>query len=97
MATQLTKWRTMSNPIHSSAAPIRLLGHDFSVNSGKARANLRHKPIPFVAGVAPEDRQLIQDRVGCRVIPVIVTPLECRDYRIRLVRWKVRLQKMVQD
>jgi len=63
----------MSNPIQSTVAPVRLLGHDFSLFSGKARAYLRHKQIPFVEGVTPEDRQLIQERVGRRVIPVVVT------------------------
>jgi len=63
----------MPNPIQSTAAPVRLLGHDFSLFSGKARAYLRHKQIPFVEGITPEDRQLIQERVRRRVIPVVVT------------------------
>lgn len=64
----------MSNLKQTSAVPVRLLGHDFSLYSGKARAYLRHKQVPFVEGVTPEDRQLIQERVGRRVIPVVVTP-----------------------
>jgi glutathione S-transferase len=63
----------MSNPTMSSAAPVRLIGHDFSLYSGKARAYLRHKQIPFVEGVTAADRQLVQERVGRRVIPVVVT------------------------
>lgn len=64
----------MSNLKQTSAVPVRLLGHDFSLYSGKARAYLRHKQVPFVEGVTPEDRQLIQERVGRRVIPVVVAP-----------------------
>lgn len=64
----------MSNLKQTSAVPVRLLGHDFSLYSGKARAYLRHKQVPFVEGVTPADRQLIQERVGRRVIPVVVTP-----------------------
>jgi len=64
----------MFNLKQTSAVPVRLLGHDFSLYSGKARAYLRHKQVPFVEGVTPEDRQLIQERVGRRVIPVVVTP-----------------------
>ena len=48
----------------NSATPqARLLGHEFSLYSGKARAYLRHKQIPFVEGVTPEDRKLIEERV----------------------------------
>lgn len=53
---------------------FRLIGHEFSLYSGKARAYLRHKRIPFVESSTPEDRALISDRVGRRVIPVVVTP-----------------------
>ena len=59
----------------NSATPqARLLGHEFSLYSGKARAYLRHKQIPFVEGVTPEDRKLIEERVGRRVIPVVMMP-----------------------
>jgi glutathione S-transferase len=42
--------------------------------SGKARAYLRHKQIPFTESVTTEDRKLIDQHVGRRVIPVVVTP-----------------------
>jgi len=58
----------------SAAPPIRLLGHEFSLFSGKARAYLRHKQIPFVESITPAERKLIKQRVGRPVIPVIVTP-----------------------
>jgi glutathione S-transferase len=50
------------------------LGHEFSLYSGKVRAYLRHKQIPFVEGVTSEDRKLIEERVGRRVVPVVVMP-----------------------
>jgi glutathione S-transferase len=64
----------MPNPKQISATPVRLLGHEFSLYSGKARAYLRHKQIPFEERVTPADRELIQERVGRRVVPVVVTP-----------------------
>jgi len=64
----------MSSPEQGSAQPVRLIGHEFSLYSGKARAYLRHKQIPFVETVTPEDRALISERVGRSVIPVVVTP-----------------------
>jgi glutathione S-transferase len=57
-----------------SAKPdVRLIGHEFSLYSGKARAYLRHKQIPFVESSTPEDRAVIKERVGRRVIPVVIT------------------------
>ena len=53
--------------------PVRLIGHEFSLYSGKARAYLRHKQIPFVESATPEDRDLIDQHIGRRVIPVVVT------------------------
>ncbi|MCH8071534.1 MAG: glutathione S-transferase [Proteobacteria bacterium] len=64
----------MPNSIGHSAAPVRLIGHEFSLYSGKARAYLRYKQIPFIESSTPEDRALISERVGRRVIPVVVTP-----------------------
>ena len=64
----------MSKSKNDTAPQARLLGHEFSLYSGKARAYLRHKQIPFVEGVTPEDRKLIEERVGRRVIPVVVMP-----------------------
>jgi len=61
--------------LKNSASPqARLLGHEFSLYSGKARAYLRHKQISFVEGVTLEDRKLIEERVGRRVIPVVMMP-----------------------
>jgi glutathione S-transferase len=57
----------------SDVPDVRLIGHEFSLYSGKARAYLRHKQIPFVESSTPEDRALINERVGRRVIPVVVT------------------------
>ncbi len=63
----------MPNSIGHSAAPVRLIGHEFSLYSGKARAYLRYKQIPFIESSTPEDRALISEQVGRRVIPVVVT------------------------
>jgi len=52
---------------------VRLIGHEFSLYSGKARAYLRFKQIPFIESSTPEDRALISERVGRRVIPIVVT------------------------
>jgi glutathione S-transferase len=57
----------------NNKAEVRLIGHEFSLYSGKARAYLRHKQIPFVESSTPEDRALIKERVGRRVIPVVIT------------------------
>jgi len=54
--------------------PCRLLGHEFSLYSGKARAYLRHKQIPFIEGVTAEDRKLMQERIRRKVVPVVVMP-----------------------
>jgi len=64
----------MSNPETGSDPDIRLIGHEFSLYSGKVRAYLRHKQIPFVESSTPEDRELVKERVGRRVIPVVVMP-----------------------
>lgn len=52
---------------------LRLIGHEFSLYSGKTRSYLRHKQIPFVESSTLEDRELVRARVGRRVIPVVVT------------------------
>jgi len=57
----------------ASDPPVRLIGHEFSLYSGKARAYLRHKQVPFVESATPVDRKLIEQHVGRRVIPVVVT------------------------
>ncbi len=57
----------------ASDTPVRLIGHEFSLYSGKARAYLRHKQVPFVESATPGDRELIEQHVGRRVIPVVVT------------------------
>ncbi len=63
----------MSNSPKDSDPPVRLIGHEFSLYSGKARAYLRHKQIPFVESATPEDRERIDEHIGRRVIPVVVT------------------------
>jgi glutathione S-transferase len=52
---------------------VHLIGHEFSLYSGKTRAYLRHKQIPFIESCTPEDRSLVLDRIGRRVVPVVVT------------------------
>jgi glutathione S-transferase len=59
---------------NDNSASVRLLGHEFSLYSGKARAYLRHKQIPFVESLTAADRRFIKQRVGRPVIPVVVTP-----------------------
>jgi len=63
----------MSSSDKASPASTRLVAHDFSLYSGKARAYLRYKQIPFVESSTPEDREMIKERVGRRVIPVVFT------------------------
>ncbi len=63
----------MSRSVQDSTASTRLVAHDFSLYSGKARAYLRYKQIPFVESSTPEDRAMIKERVGRRVIPVVFT------------------------
>ncbi|GMR17095.1 MAG: hypothetical protein BMS9Abin32_151 [Gammaproteobacteria bacterium] len=53
--------------------PVRLLGHEISLYSGKARAYLRFKQIPFTESITPADRKLVAERVGRRVMPVVLT------------------------
>lgn len=55
-------------------SPILLVGHKFSLYSGKARSYLRHKRIPFNESSALADRRRAEQCVGRRVIPVIFTP-----------------------
>jgi len=57
----------------SDKQPVRLLGHEFSLYSGKARAYLRFKQIPFAESITAENRELIAERVGRRVMPVVLT------------------------
>jgi glutathione S-transferase len=54
----------------------QLYGGDISYFTGKVRAYLRYKSIPFVEHAATRDvyKQVILPRVGWPVIPVIVTP-----------------------
>jgi len=63
----------MSSPAQKPATPCRLIGHEFSLYSGKARAYLRYKRIPFTESATPEDRRIIAARVKRRVIPVVLT------------------------
>lgn len=58
-----------------TAALYTLYGWEMSLYSGKARAYLRHKGIPF-REKRPwlGDMQRIQRKVGARVMPVVVTP-----------------------
>lgn len=63
----------MTSAPNSRKLPVRLLGHEFSLFSGKARAYLRFKQIPFVESATPKDRALILERVGRQVIPVVIT------------------------
>lgn len=57
------------------AAPYRLYGWELSLYSGKTRAYLRHKNIPFrEKRVTLWDMREISRRVGASVMPVVVTP-----------------------
>ncbi len=51
----------------------QLLGHDISLYSGKARAYLRYKKIPFEEKLSSENYADILKHVGRKVIPVLVT------------------------
>ncbi len=63
----------MSKSVQEAQSSIRLVAHDFSLYSGKARAYFRFKKIPFIESSTPQDRAMIKDRVGRRVIPVVFT------------------------
>lgn len=57
------------------SAPYRLYGWELSLYSGKLRAYLRHKRIPFVEKrVDLSDLRQIRRRTGAQVMPVLVTP-----------------------
>ena len=64
----------MKDSVKGNTRSVRLLGHEFSLYSGKARAYLRYKQIPFVESISVADRKLIETRVGRRVMPVVITP-----------------------
>jgi len=59
-----------------SPVPLRLYGAELSYFTGKVRAYLRWKGIPFedIAADASVYRDVIVPRVGFPVIPVVVTP-----------------------
>ena len=73
MAEQFGKMTTMTSAPNNRKLPVRLLGREFSLFSGKACAYLRFKQIPFVESATPKDRASILERVGRQVIPVGVT------------------------
>lgn len=50
------------------------LGHEVSLYSGKTRAYLRYKKIPFQETLSATDYENIKKHIGRRIIPVLVTP-----------------------
>ncbi|NOZ41951.1 MAG: glutathione S-transferase [Alphaproteobacteria bacterium] len=50
------------------------LAHGISLYSGKTRAYLRYKKIPFVERLSSADYANIEQHVGRKIIPVVVTP-----------------------
>lgn len=52
----------------------RLYGHEVSLFSGKARAYLKYKNIPFSESLSAENRAEIKENIGRQVIPVVCTP-----------------------
>lgn len=50
------------------------LAHGISLYSGKTRAYLRYKKIPFEERLSSEDYGQIQAHIGRKIIPVIITP-----------------------
>ncbi|MEX0297901.1 MAG: glutathione S-transferase N-terminal domain-containing protein, partial [Kordiimonas sp.] len=52
----------------------KLYGHEVSLFSGKTRAYLRHKDIPFSESLSAENRAEIKEHIGRNVIPVVRTP-----------------------
>jgi len=50
------------------------LAHEISLYSGKTRAYLRYKKIPFEERLSSDDYQQIDKYIGRKIIPVLVTP-----------------------
>ncbi len=53
----------------------KLYGHEVSLFSGKTRAYLRYKNIPFTESLSAENRAEVKQHIGRSVIPVVRTPL----------------------
>jgi len=61
-------------PRKTADTSYKLLGHEISLYSGKARAYLRYKKIPFEENISLRDYENIQKHIGRKIIPVVVTP-----------------------
>lgn len=59
---------------HKAQDGYQLLAHEISLYSGKARAYMRYKKIPFQETLSAEDYVNINAHIGRKVIPVLVTP-----------------------
>ena len=64
----------MTDPIQPQEIEYQHLGHECSLYSGKTRAYLRYKNIPFREHLSAEVHNEIKAQVGRKIVPVLVTP-----------------------
>ena len=64
----------MTEPIAEAAGVYRHLAHEVSLYSGKTRAYLRYKKIPFEEELSLDLHNRIKTEVGRKIVPVVVTP-----------------------
>ncbi|MEH6636896.1 MAG: glutathione S-transferase N-terminal domain-containing protein, partial [Halioglobus sp.] len=64
----------MTVPADQPRALYQHLAHEVSLYSGKTRAYLRYKNIPFDEHLSLDVHDRIKTEVGKKIVPVVVTP-----------------------